>query len=195
MEAKHSCETSIIYIKIHRHISLLFFLFYSCYSHLEHRPPVKHFVSLHFLNLRQSVGLLGREISPSQGRYITQTDIHALSGTRTHDPSVRAGEDISCFRPRNYCDRPATSQEILIVVITGVRTSNLEQYGLCVGVTYRRKKLWPVAGTDSLSKTTKTSCKQGSVVPDLDRESSEHECRSNQSFQNFIPSIFSREAI
>jgi hypothetical protein len=37
---------------------------------LEHRACVKHFVSLQFLNLRQSVGLLGRRISPSQGRYL-----------------------------------------------------------------------------------------------------------------------------
>jgi hypothetical protein len=34
---------------------------------------VKRFVSLQFLNLRQSVGLLGRGISPWQGRYLTQT--------------------------------------------------------------------------------------------------------------------------
>jgi hypothetical protein len=47
---------------------------------LGHRASVKRFVSLQFLNLRQSVGLLGRGINPSQGRYITQTDIHALSG-------------------------------------------------------------------------------------------------------------------
>jgi hypothetical protein len=32
----------------------------SCCSHFEHRASVKHFVSLQFLNLRQSVGLLGR---------------------------------------------------------------------------------------------------------------------------------------
>jgi hypothetical protein len=42
-------------------------------------------------------------ISPSQGRYLTQTQnkhrvLSALSGIRTHDPSVRAGEDISCLR-------------------------------------------------------------------------------------------------
>jgi hypothetical protein len=55
-------------------------------------------VSLQFLNLRQSVGLLGRRISPAQGRYLTQTDIHALSEIRTHDPSVRTGEDISFLR-------------------------------------------------------------------------------------------------
>jgi hypothetical protein len=46
---------------------------YSYCSHLEHRASVKRFVSLQFLNLRHSVGLLGRVISPSQGRYLTQT--------------------------------------------------------------------------------------------------------------------------
>jgi hypothetical protein len=40
---------------------------------LEHRASVKHFVSLQFLNLRHSVGLLGRVISPSQGYYLTPT--------------------------------------------------------------------------------------------------------------------------
>jgi hypothetical protein len=33
---------------------------------------VKHLVSLQFLNLRHSIGLLGRMISPSQGRYLTK---------------------------------------------------------------------------------------------------------------------------
>jgi hypothetical protein len=42
---------------------------YSCCSHSENKDSVKRFVSLLFLNLRQSVGLLGRGISPSQGRY------------------------------------------------------------------------------------------------------------------------------
>jgi hypothetical protein len=54
----------------------------------------------------QTVGLLGRWINPSQGRYL-HTDIHASSGIRTHDPSVRASEDSSCFRPRGHCDRPS----------------------------------------------------------------------------------------
>jgi hypothetical protein len=58
----------------------------------------------------QTVGLLGRVISPSQGQYLhagqhkhrinTYTDIHALSGIRTHDPSVRASE--ACLRPRDH---------------------------------------------------------------------------------------------
>jgi hypothetical protein len=80
-----------------------FFSFYSCCSHLEHRPSVKHFVSLQFLNLRESVGLLGRGIRASQGHYLhrtTQTHkkrkhIYALSGIRANDPSVRGGEHIS----------------------------------------------------------------------------------------------------
>jgi hypothetical protein len=35
----------------------------------------KRLVSLKFLNLKHSVGLLGRVMSPSQGRYLTQTQI------------------------------------------------------------------------------------------------------------------------
>jgi hypothetical protein len=68
-----------------------------------------------FLIYTQSVGLLGRVMNPSQGRYLhteqhknrinAQTDIHASSGIRTHDPSVRAGEDGSCSRPCGHCDR------------------------------------------------------------------------------------------
>jgi hypothetical protein len=38
------------------------------------------------------------------------TDIHAFSSIRTHDPSVRAREDSSCLRPRGYCDRQEQSQ-------------------------------------------------------------------------------------
>jgi hypothetical protein len=33
------------------------------------------------------------------------TDIHALLGIRTHEPSVREREDSSCFRSRRHCDR------------------------------------------------------------------------------------------
>jgi hypothetical protein len=69
-----------------------------------------------FLYFTQSVGFFGRGISPSQGLYLHtvqhkrrinahNTDIHALSGIRTHDPSIRASEDSSCLRPRGHCDR------------------------------------------------------------------------------------------
>jgi hypothetical protein len=58
----------------------------------------------------ETVGLLGRVISPSQGRYLHKHGInaprhYALSGIRAHGPSVRAGEDSSCLRPRGHCDR------------------------------------------------------------------------------------------
>jgi hypothetical protein len=60
----------------------------------------------------QTVGLLERVISPSQDRYLntesphTHTpNIHALSGIRTHDSSVRASEDSSRLRIRGYCGR------------------------------------------------------------------------------------------
>jgi hypothetical protein len=68
-----------------------------------------------FYSYTQSVGLLGRGISPSQGRYLhteqhkhrinVHTDVHICSRIRTHDPSVRASEDSSCLRPRGHCYR------------------------------------------------------------------------------------------
>jgi hypothetical protein len=71
---------------------------------------------LQFHNLfTQTIGLFGRGISPSQGlclhagqhkhRINAYTDFHALSGIRTHDPSVRASEDSPRLRPRDHYDR------------------------------------------------------------------------------------------
>jgi hypothetical protein len=81
-----------------------------------------------FLDLLiQSVGLLGWEISPSQGRYlhteqhkhrINHTDIHASSGIRTHTPSVLAGEDSSCHRSRDHCEGRLRPNTLSIYVIT-----------------------------------------------------------------------------
>jgi hypothetical protein len=59
-----------------------------------------------FLIYTQSAGLLGRGISPSQGRYLYteqhkhrinahNTNIHTLSGIRTYDPCVRAASDLA----------------------------------------------------------------------------------------------------
>jgi hypothetical protein len=60
-------------------------------------------------------GFLGRVSIPSKGRYIhtgeykhrinAQTDIHALSEIRTHDPSLPATEHSSYLRRRGHCDR------------------------------------------------------------------------------------------
>jgi hypothetical protein len=81
---------------------------------LEHRASVKRFVSLQFLNLRQSAGLLGRVISPSQGLYL-QTEKRAHTHTTTkhpcpewdsnHDLGFRASEGSACLRPLDYRDR------------------------------------------------------------------------------------------
>jgi hypothetical protein len=71
---------------------------------------------LQFRNIfTQTVGLIERAISPSQGHYLhtgqqkhrinAHTNIHVLSGIRNHDPSVRASEDSSCLRPRGHFDR------------------------------------------------------------------------------------------
>jgi hypothetical protein len=85
---------------------------FPCCSHFFGAQGIREtLVSFQFFNLGQSVGLLGRGISLSQGRYlhihrITQTNIHALSGIRTHNPSFRAGENISLLRRCGHCDRP-----------------------------------------------------------------------------------------
>jgi Mn2+/Fe2+ NRAMP family transporter len=91
------------------------------YSHSFHssmalQPFVEPWPLSQFCNLfYKAIGLLGGVISPSQGRYLyaaqhkhkisPHTNIHALSGIRTHDPSVRASEESSCLRTRGYCDR------------------------------------------------------------------------------------------
>jgi hypothetical protein len=63
-----------IYISIYSFIYLLIHSFvHSCSSHLEHGVSVKRFISLQFLNFKQTVGLLGRGISPTQGRYLHRT--------------------------------------------------------------------------------------------------------------------------
>jgi hypothetical protein len=62
------------------------------------------------LSYTQSVGLLERRISQSHGFYthrinVRNTDIHALSGIRAHNPSVRIREENSCLRPRAHFER------------------------------------------------------------------------------------------
>jgi hypothetical protein len=49
-------------------------------------------------------------------------DMHASSGIRTHDPSVRAGEESSCLRRRDYCDRLASEQAKTVHALDGANT-------------------------------------------------------------------------
>jgi hypothetical protein len=75
-----------------------FFFFCSCYSHLELKASVKLSASLQLLNLRESVGLLGREISPSQGRYLIQTQNKRRHPCLEWDSNPR----YHCSRGRRY---------------------------------------------------------------------------------------------
>jgi hypothetical protein len=86
-------------------------LVYSCCSHLEHRASVKRFISLHFLDLRHSVGPLSRVISPSQGRYLTQTQ---NKHRQTSMPRVGFETTIPAFEQANTVDaldRAATDRQ------------------------------------------------------------------------------------
>jgi hypothetical protein len=71
---------------------------YSCCSHLEHKASVKRFVSLQFLNFRQSVGLLGLGISPSQGRYLHRTTQTQNKRRQTPIPWVLFEPTIPMFK-------------------------------------------------------------------------------------------------
>jgi hypothetical protein len=74
------------------------------------QPFVGPWLLLQFHNLfTQTVRLLGQVISRPKAAIYTQdntnTDIHALNGIRTHDPSFQATEDSCCLRPPGHCDR------------------------------------------------------------------------------------------
>jgi hypothetical protein len=90
--------------------SIFFFFATALPSHSGPRPLIQ--LRNHF---SQTVGLLGRVTSLSQGHYVNTgqhkqnkrihtPNIHVLSGIRTHDPSVRASEDSSCITPRGDSD-------------------------------------------------------------------------------------------
>jgi hypothetical protein len=55
--------------------------------------------------------LLKHRTTQTQNKHIHTSNIHALSGIRTHKHSVRASEDSSCLRPRSYCDRLSGYEE------------------------------------------------------------------------------------
>jgi hypothetical protein len=85
---------------------LPFMLFFPALIWARGLPPRNSPFHYGLLDLRHSVGLLGRVISSSQASTYTQTpNIHALSGIGTHDTGFRASEDNACLRPRGYRDR------------------------------------------------------------------------------------------
>jgi hypothetical protein len=87
------------------------------HSSMALQPFVGPWLLLQFRNLFYTVGgtpwtsdqfvarpLRTQRATQTQNKR-THTDIHALSGIRTHDPSVRASEGSLCLRPRGHCDR------------------------------------------------------------------------------------------
>jgi hypothetical protein len=84
------------------------------YELLLYRPLLAHCRFFSFWTLR-TVSRTRRKISQYQDLYLHtehkhkivahNTDIHALSGIRTKDRSVRASEDTLCLRPCGHCDR------------------------------------------------------------------------------------------
>jgi hypothetical protein len=88
---------------------------HSCCSHLEHSASVKRFVSLQFVILSYSVTLLGRGISPTQGRYLHRATQIQNKRRQTSMPWVGFESTIpvfertktvhACLGPRGHCDR------------------------------------------------------------------------------------------
>jgi hypothetical protein len=101
-----------------KHVHLFVCIFVPSRSSITLQNVVRPWPLLQFRNLFYTDGrILGRVISPSQGRYLntgqhehrinaTQTYM-PLSRIRTYDPRFRASEDSSCFRRRGHCHRPS----------------------------------------------------------------------------------------
>jgi hypothetical protein len=101
---------------------------------------------LSFLIILQTVGLLGRVISSSQGLYsntekCTHTsNIHALSGIRTHDPGFWASKDSTCPRPLGYRDRHLKHMKCLKITLSNYKGQiksfsmqfNADQFKSCI---------------------------------------------------------------
>jgi hypothetical protein len=110
-----------------------------------------------FLELfRHMVGLLGRVISPSQGLYLhrktqhrkTRTNIHALSGIRTHDPRNQPAKTHASDRMATVTDYVSFIRLRLYFVcqLTGCRTNRLFYSGefkfLYVGLRFETQLLY-----------------------------------------------------
>jgi hypothetical protein len=108
VHALDRAATVISYNVLHREIVLVIFIFPMISENM--RCVLNANLHMTQVIFSQTVGLLGRVINPSQGRYLhtgqhkhrinAHTNIHALSGIRTHDPSVQTSEGSSCLWPR-----------------------------------------------------------------------------------------------
>jgi hypothetical protein len=101
---------------LHNFYTYCIALFICLYSSMALQPLLDPGLFFSFAIVFYTDGrTIGRGISQSQSRYLhigqhkhrinAHTDIHALSGIRTHDPSVRASKDSSCLRLYGHYDR------------------------------------------------------------------------------------------
>jgi hypothetical protein len=87
-------------------------------------------------------------ISLSQGRYLhtvqhkhrinEYTDVNALSGIRTHDPSVRAGEDISYLRRATTVIGTFKVHRLIIPLLHSLFLDRMRQSAVTCMSDYRR---------------------------------------------------------
>jgi hypothetical protein len=73
--------------------------------------------------------------------YLTQTNIHTLSGIQTHDPSLRASEDASFLRPRGHCNRPCIHHRIIKQVMQLVIICAKEESWDVLSLVCRNRKI------------------------------------------------------
>jgi hypothetical protein len=123
LEAVSSCETSVNLCRTtwYHIFSLSLFPVAPtwCIGH-----PWNASFHFSFLILRQSVGLLERGISPSQGRYLHRTTQTQNKRRQTSMPwmgfeptiPVRESEDSSCLKQRGHCNRHITCQRIILFI-------------------------------------------------------------------------------
>jgi hypothetical protein len=110
------------------------------------------------------MGLFGRMISQSQGRYLhTEQHKHRINAhtqtsmprvIRTHKPSARAGEDRSCLRPRGHCDRLASERAKTVHALDRAATVIGDFAGYLTYThthTHTHKFPWYVAGKFTIS--------------------------------------------
>jgi hypothetical protein len=97
---------------------------------LKHRACVKSFVSLQFLNFRQSVGLLWRGISQWQGRCLHRAIQTQNKRRQTSMPRVRfeptipvfeAGEESSCLRLCGHVSQQINVRKLAIEHVNIIR--------------------------------------------------------------------------
>jgi hypothetical protein len=113
-EKLHNKKVNNLYSSFN--IIWFFFLFYS-YLHELGVLPCSHSELILKICIVQTVdrttwkggsGVFNASIHTKRPKHRRKDDIHALSGIRTHEPSVWQGENISCFWPPGHRDRKLT---------------------------------------------------------------------------------------